>query len=141
MAPTAAASPVVSNSDSDLDNECSLVQWTLVVLPIKEQPHFKGAKKDDVVIFIQQVDKIAMSAQWTDKEWVLNMADLVGGCAAPLVRWIQTGLSVRQPINQMEVVWNLMETNGNAQTLYVAYEKLEQYGPTRRLASTSSSSG
>jgi len=34
-----------------------------------------------------------------DKEWVLTMADLLGGCAAPLARWIRAGLSVGLPID------------------------------------------
>jgi len=46
------------------------------------------------------VDKIAQG--------VLTMANLLGGHAAPLSRWIWRGLSVRQPIDQ-EVVHHLLE--------------------------------
>jgi len=55
-----------------------------VVLPVREFPRFEGTKKDDVVTFIWQADEIATSARWSDREWVLNMADLVGGRVAPL---------------------------------------------------------
>jgi len=36
------------------------------------------------------------------------MANLLGGCAALLARWIQTGLSVGQPIDQEVVVLQLV---------------------------------
>jgi len=124
--PSVAPSPVASDSDSDGKYLPSPVRRTRVVLPVKELPCFEGTKKDDMVTFIWQVDKIAVSAQWLDEEWVLNVANLVGGCAAPLVRWIRMGLSVGQPINQAEVVHNLMETYGNGQTSYAAYKKLKQ---------------
>jgi len=52
------------------------------------------------------------------------MADLLGGRAASLERWIRTGLSVGQPIDQ-EVV-DLLEAYCNGQTSYAAYEKLEK---------------
>jgi len=78
-----------------------------MVLPVKELSHFEGAKREDVITFIQRVDEIAQGACWTDKEWVLTVANLLGGNAAPLARWIWTGLSVRQPIDQAEVVHNL----------------------------------
>jgi len=80
---------------------------TQMVLPVKELSHFEGAKREDVITFIQRVDEIAQGACWTDKEWVLTVANLLGGNAAPLARWIWTGLSVRQPIDQAEVVHNL----------------------------------
>jgi len=51
---------------------------------------------------------------------------LLGGRAAPLARWIRTGLSVGQPIDQEVVVHHLLEAYGDGQTLYVAYKKLEQ---------------
>jgi len=60
-------------------------------------PHFEGTKREDVITFIRHVDEIAQGACWTDKEWALTMAELVGGRAAPLARWIRTGLSVGQP--------------------------------------------
>jgi len=34
---------------------------------------------EDVITFIQCVDEIAQGACWTDKEWVLTMANLLGG--------------------------------------------------------------
>jgi len=34
------------------------------------------------------LDEIDQGAFWADKEWVLTMTDLLGGCAAPLARWI-----------------------------------------------------
>jgi len=74
-----------------------------------------------------RVDEIAQGACWTDKEWVLSMANLLGGHAAPLARWIRTGLSVGQPIYREVVVHHLLEAYGDGQTLYAAYEKLEQY--------------
>jgi len=70
-----------------------------MVLPAKELPHFEGTKREDVITFIWHVDEIAQGAGWTDKEWVLTMADLLGGRVAPLARWIRTELSVGQPIN------------------------------------------
>jgi len=71
---------------------------TQMVLPVRELPHFEGMKREDVITFIWSVDEIAQGACWTDKEWVFTMADLLGGHAAPLARWIRTGLSVGQPI-------------------------------------------
>jgi len=63
-----------------------------------EEEH-EGTKREDVIItFIQHVDEIAQGACWTDKEWVLTLADLLDGHAAPLARCIRTGLSVGQPI-------------------------------------------
>jgi len=38
--------------------------------------------KDDVVTFIRLVDEIAASACWLDREWVLNVADLVCTCGS-----------------------------------------------------------
>jgi len=72
------------------------------------------------------VDDIAQGACWTDKEWVLTVANLLGGREAPLARWIWTGLSVGQPIDQEVVVHHLLEAYGDGQTLYAAYKKLEQ---------------
>jgi len=72
------------------------------------------------------VDEIVQGACWAYKEWVFTMANLLGGCAAPLARWIRTGLSVGQPIDQEVVVHHLLEAYGDGQTLYAAYEKLEQ---------------
>jgi len=69
---------------------------TQVVLPVRELPHFEGTKREDVITFIRRVDKIAQGTCWTDKEWVLTVADFLGGHAAPLARWIWTGLSVGQ---------------------------------------------
>jgi len=43
-----------------------------------------------VVTFIWQIDEIAALARWSDREWVLNVADLVGGHVAPFGRWICT---------------------------------------------------
>jgi len=71
---------------------------TQMVVTVKELLHFEGTKREDAITLIQCVDEIAQGACWTDKEWVLSMANLFGGCAAPLARWIQTGLSDRQPI-------------------------------------------
>jgi len=62
-------------------------------------------------------------AGWTRS--VLTIADLLGRHAAPLARWIQTELSVRQPIDQ-EVVCHLLEAYGYGQTFYAVYKKLEQ---------------
>jgi len=93
------SAPEVSYSDTEID--CSPSgQQTQVVLPVREFPRFEGTKKDDVVTCIRQVDEIAASAHWSDREWVLNTADLVGGRVAPLGRWIWTGLSVGQPITR-----------------------------------------
>jgi len=92
----------------------------------REFPRFEGTKKDDVVTFIQQVDEIATSACWSDREWVLSMADLVGGRVAPLGRWIWTGLSVGQPTTHEQVVQDIMEAYGDGQTCYAVYKKLEQ---------------
>jgi len=76
---------------------------TQMVLPVRELLHKEGTKREDVITFILCVDEITQGACWTDKEWVLTMANLLGGRAAPLARWIRTGLSVGQPIDQ-EVV-------------------------------------
>jgi len=54
------------------------------------------------------------------------LADLVGGHAAPLARWVRTGLSVGQPIDREVVVHHLLEAYGDGHTLYAAYKKLEQ---------------
>jgi len=97
-----------------------------MVLPVKELPHFEGTKREDVITFIRHVDEIAQGAGWTDKEWVLTMADLLGGRVAPLARWIRTGLSVGQPIDQEVVVHHLLEAYGDGQTSYAAYQRLEQ---------------
>jgi len=70
-----------------------------MVLPSQSPPHFEGTKREDGITFIRRVDEIAQGACWTDKEWVLTMANLLGGRAAPLARWIRTGLSVGQPID------------------------------------------
>jgi len=86
----------------------------------------KGTKKDDVVTFIWQVDEIAALARWSDREWILNVADLVGGHVAPLGRWIQMGLSVGQPMTHERVVQDLMEAYGDGQMCYAVYKKLEQ---------------
>jgi len=94
--------------------------------PHQRVSHFEGTKKDYVVTFIQQVDEIASLACWSDREWVLNLADLVIGCLAPLGRWIWTGLSVGQPITQEQVVQDLMEAYGDSQTCFAVYKKLEQ---------------
>jgi len=51
-----------------------------MVLPLKD---FEGTKREDVITFIRRVDEIAQGACWTDKEWVLTVADLLGGRAAP----------------------------------------------------------
>jgi len=71
---------------------------TQMVLPVRELPHIEGTKREDVITFIWCVDEIAQGACWTDKEWVITVADLLGGRAAQLARSIQTGLSVGQPI-------------------------------------------
>jgi len=71
-----------------------------MLLPVRGLPHFEGMKREDVITFIWRVDKIAQGACWTDKEWVLTMANLLGGRAAPLVIWIWTGLSIGQPIDR-----------------------------------------
>jgi len=92
------SAPEVSYSDTEIDCSPSPGQQTQVVLPVREFPRFVGTKKDDVVTFIQQVDEIAASACWSDREWVLNVADLVGGFVAPLGRWIQKGLSATQDL-------------------------------------------
>jgi len=99
---------------------------TQMVLPVKELPHFEGTKREDVITFIRRVDEIAQGAGWMDKEWVLTMANLLDGRAAPLARWIRTVLSVGQPIDREVVVHHLLEAYGDGQTLYAAYEKLEQ---------------
>jgi len=99
---------------------------TQMVLPVREPPHFYRTKREDVITFIWRVDEVAQGACWTDKEWVLTVADLLGRRAAPLARWIRTGLSVGQPIDQEVVVHHLLEAYSDWQTLYVAYEKLEQ---------------
>jgi len=117
------SAPEVSHSDMDIDCSPSPGQQTQVVLPVREFPRFEGTKKDDVVTFIWQVDEIATSARWSDREWVL---DLVGGHVAPLGRWIQTGFSVGQPITRERVVQDLMEAYGDSQTCYAAYKKLEK---------------
>jgi len=57
-----------------------------MVLPVRELPHFVGMKREDVITFIQHVDEIAQGACWIGKEWVLTMANLLGGHAAPLAR-------------------------------------------------------
>jgi len=67
--------------------------------------------KEDVVTFIQWVDEIALGA---DKEWVLTMANLLGGSAAPLARWIRQGCQLGRPLTR------------RLQTLYAAYKKLEK---------------
>jgi len=36
-------------------------------------------KREDVITFIQLVDNSAQGDCWTDKEWVLTVADLLGG--------------------------------------------------------------
>jgi len=77
-----------------------------MVLPVKEFPHFEGMKREDVITFIRGVDEIAQGACWTNKEWVLTVANLLGGHAAPLARWIRT---VGQPIDQEVVVHHLLE--------------------------------
>jgi len=97
-----------------------------MVLPVKEFPHFEGTKREDVITFIRRVDEIAQGSFWTDKEWVLTMANLLGGRAAPLARWIRTGLSVGQPIDREVVVHHLLEAYGDGHTLYAADKKLEQ---------------
>jgi len=56
-------------------------------------------KREDVFTFTWCVDEITQGASWMNKEWVLAMDNLLGGHAAPLARWIQTGLSVGQPID------------------------------------------
>jgi len=71
------SAPEVSYSDTEIDSSPSPGQQTQVVLPIREFPLFEG-KKGDVVTFIWQVDEIATLARWSDREWVFNMADLVG---------------------------------------------------------------
>jgi len=47
--------------DSNLEEEHSLSPAirTQMVLPVKEFPHFEGTKREDVITFIQHVDKIA----------------------------------------------------------------------------------
>jgi len=65
---------------------------TQMVLPVRKLSHFEGMKREDGIAFIWHVDEIAQGACWTDKEWVLTVANLFGGGAAPLARWIQTGL-------------------------------------------------
>jgi len=72
---------------------------TQMGLPARELSHFDGTKREDVITFIWHVDEIDQGACWTDKEWVLTEADLLGGLAAPLARWIWTGWSVGQPID------------------------------------------
>jgi len=56
-----------------------------------------------------------------ENDWVFNMADLIGGHLAPLERCIYTVFSVGQPINQEELVFNLLK---KGQTVCVAYKKL-----------------
>jgi len=111
--------------DSNPDTPSPAIR-TQMVLPVKELSHFEGTKREDVITFIWRVDEIAQGAGWTDKEWVLTVANLLGGRVAPLARWIRTGLSVGQPINQEVVAHHLLEAYGDGQTLYAAYEKLEQ---------------
>jgi len=116
----------VEDSNPEEEHSPSPAIRTQMVLPIKEFPHFEGMKREDVITFIWRVDEIAQGAFWTDKEWVLTMADLLGRHAAPLARWIRTGLSVGQPIDREVVVDHLLEAYGDGQTLYAAYENLEQ---------------
>jgi len=63
------SAPEVSYSDTEIDCSPSPEQQTQVVLPVREFPCFERRKKDDVVNFILQVDKIAASACWPDREW------------------------------------------------------------------------
>jgi len=67
------SAPEVSYSDTEIDCSPSPGQQTQVVLPVREFPRFEGTKKDDVVTFIRQVDEIAASACWSDRECVLNV--------------------------------------------------------------------
>jgi len=117
---------IVDDSNPEEEHSPSPAIRTQMVLPVKEFPHFEGTKREDVISFIWRVDEIAQGACWKDKEWVLTMANLLGGRAAPLARWIRTGLSVGQPIDRKVVVHHLLEAYGDDQTLYAAYEKLEQ---------------
>jgi len=116
----------VEDSNPEEEHSPSPAIRTQMVLPVKELPHFEGTKREDVITFIRHVDEIAQGACWSDKEWVLTMANLLGGCAVPLVKWIRTGLSVGQLIDQEVVVHHLLEAYGDGQTLYAAYKKLEQ---------------
>jgi len=74
--------PDVSYSDKEIDCSPSPGQQT----QSEKFPPFEGTNEDDVVTFIWQVDELATSGHWSDKEWVLNVAHLVGGCVAPLGR-------------------------------------------------------
>jgi len=100
---------IMEDSNPEEEHSTSPTIRTQMVLPVKELPHFEGTKREDVITFIQHVDEIAQGACWRDKEWVLTMADLLGGHAATLARWIWTGLSVGQPIDQELVVHHLLE--------------------------------
>jgi len=55
---------------------------TQMVLPVRELPHFEGRKREGVITFIWCVDEIAQGACWTEKEWVLTVADFLGRHAA-----------------------------------------------------------
>jgi len=117
---------IVEDSNPEEEHSPSPAIRTQMVLPVKELPHFDGTKREDVITFIWRVDEIAQGAGWTDKEWVLTVADLLGGRVAPLARWIRTGLSVGQPIGREVVVHHLLEAYGDGQTSYAAYKRLEQ---------------
>jgi len=117
---------IVEDSNPEEEHSPSPVIRTQMVLPVRELSHFEGMKREDVITFIWHVDEIAQGACWTDKEWVLTMANLLDGRAAPLARWIRTGLSVGQPIDRGVVVHHLLEAYSNGQTSYAAYEKLEK---------------
>jgi len=107
----------VDDSNPEEEHSPSPVFRTQMIILVKELPHFEGTKREDVITFIRPVDEIAQGAGWTDKEWVLTVANLLGGHVAPLARWIRTGLSVGQPINREMVVHHLLEAYGDGQTL------------------------
>jgi len=100
---------IVEDSNPEEEHSPSPMIRTQMVLPVKELPHFEGTKREGVITFIWCVDEIAQGACWTDKEWVLTVANLLGGHAAPLARWIRTVLSVGQPIDREVMVHHLLE--------------------------------
>jgi len=86
------AKETVEDSNPEEEHSPSPTIRTQTVLPVKELPHFERMKREDVITFIWCVD--AQGACWADKEWVLTVANLLGGQSAPLARWIKAGLSV-----------------------------------------------
>jgi len=61
-----------------------------------------------------------------------QMANLLGGRAAPMARCIQTGLSVGQPIDQEVVVHHLLEAYGDDQRCHGAESNCGQSGKQKK---------